>query len=656
MKSCAFWHSHAPANHKPGMGASPSVRAVIGQLLALSCFVAIAAPSDGPVVDPTGPIRLVPGTRAPGDQNSDNQQRGTEDAIPLQPLPLKPLRPLTQQQFPSAVVDTPVYYIPNEFERYVQRVLGPDFDIRRFGSELMSQGRRSNLAPESSSQIPQDYTINVGDEVLVTIWGAVEADLRLQVDRAGRITLPRIGPILVAGVRYADLNATIDNRVAQVFRNYKLSSSLGRLRNIRVYVTGFTQRPGAYTVSSLATLVNALMQAGGPSSAGSFRSIELRRKGKTVSNFDFYALLINGDKSSDHLLQADDVIHIGAVGTQVALVGSVNKPAIFELKPGETVNDLLVMAGGFTALADRSRVTVERLEARSDTRITELALPAQGMQQLRTGDLLRAFSAVDATLPQFKQNKRVRVEGEVQRPGEFILPPNSTVADAIKAAGGLTAAAYVFGTDFSRESVRIAQQENYDRALRDLETEFTRSSSTQKALTADEAAAQTARAQGSSRLIERLRAVRPTGRVVLQLNPNSTTLPDLPLEDGDRLSIPARPTTIGVFGSVFNGGSYLYADGGSVADFLRLAGGPTRGADTGSVFVLRANGSVVSARQKSGWLLAGGGFDGIKAEPGDTVFVPEELNKTTFVQEAKEWTQILYQFGIGAAALKTIKN
>jgi hypothetical protein len=93
-----------------------------------------------------------------------------------------------------------------------------------------------------------------------------------------------------------------------------------------------------------------------------------------------------------------------------------------------------------------------------------------------------------------------------------------------------------------------------------------------------------------------------------------------------------------------------------VTDFLKLAGGPTKGADTGSVFVLRANGSVVSSRQKSGWFMSGGALDSLGAEPGDTVFVPEEMNKTTFIQEAKDWTQILYQFGIGAAALKTIRN
>lgn len=587
-----------------------------------------------------GPIRL---------QSANGRANSDAAAGEASPLAYRPERAERAEPTPP--------YLPSEFERYVQRAVGASVDIRRFGSELMTPAGRSGMGAESSSQIPQDYVISVGDEVLVTLWGSVEADLRLSVDRSGRITLPRVGPVMVAGLRYSELAPAIDQRVGQVFRNYKLSASLGRLRSIRVYVTGFTQRPGAYTVSSLATLVNALMQAGGPSSAGSFRKVELRRAGKPISSFDFYDLLLKGDKSADKALQAEDVIHIGAVGAQVALVGSVNKPAIFEMKAGETLEDLLLMAGGFTAVADRSRLTIEHVDARSDSRITELSLPQQGTQKPRSGDLLRAYSAVDATLPQYKQNKRVRVEGEVQHPGEFILPAKSNIADAIQAAGGLTRDAYLFGTDFSRESVRAQQEVNYDRALRDLETEFTRSATTQRTSSADEAAGQAARTQNSSRLIERLRAVRPTGRVVLQLNPGSTSLPNLAMEDGDRLLIPARPTSIGVFGSVFNAGSYLYADGTSVSDFLKLAGGPTRGADSGSAFVLRANGSVVSARQKSsGWLLGGGSLEGTSAEPGDTIFVPEELNKTTFIQEAKDWTQILYQFGIGAAALKTIKN
>jgi protein involved in polysaccharide export with SLBB domain len=534
-----------------------------------------------------------------------------------------------------------------EFDAFVQRLAEP-VEVRRFGADMMTDTERSDAA-EASPSVPADYLVSPGDELAVTLWGSVVADLRLTVDRSGRIAIPRVGPVLVAGVRYADLDDTVRKRVAQVFRNFDLSVSLGRLRGKRVYITGFVERPGAYNVGGLATITHALLKAGGPSPAGSFRQIRLRRAGQTMVEFDLYELLLRGERAADRVVQGDDVIHVGPLGAQVALIGSVNNPAIFELKPGETVADLLRMAGGFTPVADRSRLAIERLDDRSSVRIAQLSLPADASATLSNGDVLRAFSAVDTALPVERQNKRVRVEGEVVRPGEYVLPPASTVTDALKAAGGLTPAAFVFGTEFSRESVRTTQQENYERALRDLETEFTRASTTQRTSTAEEAAAQAARSTATERLVQRLRTIRPTGRVVLQLPPDAQALPDLALEDGDRLYIPPRATSVGVFGSVFNGGSYLFSVGRSVDDYLKLAGGPTKGADASSTFVVRANGSVVSSRQRGSWF-GGRELTDVAALPGDTIFVPEEVNKTTWVQDAKDWTQILYQFGVGLAA------
>lgn len=625
--------------------------AALALSLGMTTAALAATDSSDTSATPPGPVRLVAPTR------------GTDtDAAQLQRENLLLQQQLQEQQATKFPLSPEALAARNaqqgDFERHVQRIVGDEVEIRRFGSELVTPNARGNAAVgESSSQIPADYLITIGDEIIVTLWGSVEADLRLTVDRSGRITIPRVGPVLVAGLRYADLNATIDQRVGQVFRNYKVSASLAKLRSIRIYVTGFTKRPGALTVSSLSTLVNAVMQVGGPSAAGSFRNIELRRGGKLASRFDFYDLLLRGDRSGDRVLQADDVVHIGPVGQQVALIGSVNRQGIFELKAGETLNDLLLMGGGLNAVADTSRLAVETLDLRNDKRIVEVKLPAQGNNKLNGGDVVRAFNALDAVLPQYRQNKRVRIEGEVQRPGDYILPPNSTLRDAITAAGGLTTSAFVYGTELSRESVRATQQGNYDRALRDLETEFARVQVTQKALTADEASAQAARGTNSNKLIERLRAVRPTGRIVLQLQPNAAALPELAVEDGDRLMIPARPSTIGVFGSVFNGGSFVHTPGASIEDMLRLAGGPTKSADASSTFVIRANGSVVSAKQQSsGWLSVSSGFSTLAAQPGDTVFVPEDLAKTTFSQEAKEWTQILYQFGLGAAALKTLRN
>lgn len=578
-----------------------------------------------------GPVRLAAPTRA-GDDNGAGR---LPDDAGIGPAPVANAN-------------------PSEFEAYASGLAGAP--IRRLGIDLMLPSR--NIAAiEANRQVPPDYVVGLGDEIQLTLWGSVDADLRLTVDRSGRIIIPRIGPVVVAGVRHADLNDLLVRRVGQVFKNFQLSATLGRLRSIRYYVTGFVVKPGAYSVSSLATIMTGLAQAGGPSAAGSLRNIELRRNGQTMGRFDLYSLLVRGDKKGDLPLQADDVLYVGPIGPQIALIGSVNKPAVVELQVGDTVNDAIAYVGGLSAVADMGRVAINRLSERNDRRVTELFLPRDGSQQVVNGDVLHAFNNVTAALPQAKQYKSVRIEGEVARPGDYVLPPTSTLMDAVQAAGGLTSQAYLFGTDFSRQSVRQAQEVQYERALRDLETDFARTTSSQKVTNSDDALAINQNQINTNRLIDRLRAVKPTGRIVLDLTAASRELPSLTVENGDRLSIPARPTTVGVFGSVFNGGSFLYTTGASIDDVVKLAGGPTKGADKGSIFVVRANGSVTSARSiNSGWLGLGSGLASVQSMPGDTVFVPEEMNKTTFMQEAKDWTQILYQFGLGAAALKTLKN
>jgi protein involved in polysaccharide export with SLBB domain len=579
------------------------------------------------------------------------------------------LRPTPQQTFDRAQprLTAPVAPAPlDEFEAYVSRQaaltvpqrFGDSGDVghvRRLGFDLVNSSS-SDDADDAQPLVPPEYVISSGDELQVLLWGSVDAELRLTVDRSGRIAIPRVGAVMVAGTRYAELQDLIGKRVGQVFRNYQLSVSLGRLRNVRVFVTGYVRRPGSYSVSALSTLVAAVMRAGGPAASGSFRNVQLRRAGQASVTIDLYDLMLRGDKSADRVLTADDIIYVGPVGPQVGLIGSVNKQAVLEIKPGEKFADVLAMAGGYTAVADTTRLAIERLDDRQANRITQLKWPSDADKTPQNGDLLRAFSAVEAVLPLSQQNKRVRVEGEVMRPGEYVVPAATSSSAVIAMAGGYTPNAFVYGADFSRESVRLAQQTNYDRALRDLETEFARSGASQRSLDGQEAAAQAAQAAATARLIERLKAVKPTGRIVLQLSSDSKELPDLPLEDGDRIAIPPMPTTVGVFGSVFSGGSYLLNSGVKVIDFLNLAGGPTRGADPSNTFVVRANGSVVSHPQKAGFLGFGAGLDNEPALPGDTVFVPEEINKTTWTQNLKEWTQIFYQFGIGAAAVRTLKN
>ena len=602
----------------------------------------------------TGPLRL----RQPA--QPDTAPRQDSSARPAQGNPQNQSNQGNQANQPTTAAQ-PVDDLPplpppalqlGEFEAYVQKQRSGG-RIRRFGADLINGLYSPVEGNDYSPLVPPDYLLRAGDELVVTLWGSVDADLRLQVDRSGRISIPRVGPVMVSGVRYGDLPDVISRRVAQVFKNYQLSVTLGQLRGLRVYVTGFVLKPGAQMVNSLSTVAQALMGAGGPSPAGSFRNIQLRRGRDLVSSFDLYDLLLKGDRSADALLQADDVIHVGPIGSQVALIGSVNRPAIFELKPSETVEDLLRMAGGFSPVADQARLLIDRFADQTQGRSRQLDWPDSARVLPSNGDVLRALNAADITQPSGRSNKRVRVEGEVARPGEYILAPASSLADALQAAGGITTNAYLYGTSFTRESVRITQQQNYERALRDFETQLNSSTATRRTSTTEEASALAVSNTANLRLIETLRALKPNGRIVLQLTPASDSLPPLAVEDGDRLVVPPKPTTVGVFGSVFSAGSYLHTNKRTVGEYLRLAGGPTRGGDDASIFVIRANGTVSSSLQESGFFSRGNQIAGLLAEPGDTIFVPEELNKSTWVQNAKDWTQILYQFGIGLAGIKS---
>ena len=587
---------------------------------------------------------------AQGASNSASEQAVTSGG----PLRLRQPQP-TSLPNPRRV-DVPenaAQYRPGEFEQYIQRLTADD-TVRRFGADLVIDG---SAAQDVDPRVPADYRVAMGDELLVAIWGSVDADLRLVIDRSGRIAIPRIGSINVSGMTASEVAAAIDQQARKTFKQFELSVTIGQLRNVRVFVTGFAVRPGAYTANSLATLSSVLLtRAGGPSASGSFRDIELRRAGKTLARLDLYDLMLFGKRDADYLLQADDVIHIGPIGKQVALIGSVNKQAIFELRPGETLADVLRMGGGTNSVADQSRAAVERVSDRNDRRVRQISLPADIDTKLEGGDVVRFFSAIDTTQPTQRQNKRVRLEGEVVRPGVYILPPGSTVADALKLAGGITDQAFIFGAELNRDSVRQSQQLSYDRALRDIELEFSRRNVSTAARSSEEIINQNQQQIATDRLLSRLREARPTGRVVLQLDPAKQTLPDLVLEDGDRLYSPQRPMTVGVFGSVFNSGSYLHREQSTVEDYLRLAGSPTRGADVQSIFVIRANGSVISAQQyQNNWLSLGKKqIVSLPALPGDSVFVPEEANKSTFLQSAKDWTQVLYQLGVGLGAILAV--
>ena len=261
-----------------------------------------------------------------GNASLQPQQRtGRQGDQVLDPRTGLPIDPRTQQVIQD--LQPPQERI--EFQDYVAQSTGRDLPI--FGSELF-KNVPSTFAPVQDIPVTADYVVGPGDEIKIHAWGQLEVDFSAIVDRTGTISIPKVGTVSVAGIRYQDLQSHLKTAIGRVFRNFDLSVSLGQLRAIQVFVVGQARRPGSYTISSMSTLVNAIFAAGGPSAKGSMRSIQLKRGNKVVTDLDLYDLLINGDKSKDAQLLPGDVIYIPPVGPLVAITGSVNVPAIFELK------------------------------------------------------------------------------------------------------------------------------------------------------------------------------------------------------------------------------------------------------------------------------------------------------------------------------------
>jgi protein involved in polysaccharide export with SLBB domain len=311
----------------------------------------------------------------------------------------------------------------SEFQKFVSESTGTHLSI--YGSKFFARPLSTFSVPYRPA-VPKDYVLAAGDNVLIHVWGQVEINFQGIVDRNGDLYLPKVGVVNVLGVRFDRLHDHLKKVLDRLFRNFELSVSLGKMHSMDVFVVGQARKPGRYNVSALTSLANALLATGGPSSNGSMRRIQLKREGSTITEFDLYDLLLQGDASRDAVLQPGDIIYIPPVGPQVALWGSVNQPAIYELRGETTVQQEIEAAGGLSPTADGSSVLLERVEGQQNRGVEKLGLKeAGGARILRSGDILRVFPIS----PRFEN--AVSLLGNVARPGRYPWHAGMHIADLI---------------------------------------------------------------------------------------------------------------------------------------------------------------------------------------------------------------------------------
>jgi protein involved in polysaccharide export with SLBB domain len=304
-----------------------------------------------------------------------------------------------------------------------------DFEkLQPFGLELFAGPRES--APPDDIASSSDYILGPGDNIAISLWGRVEQEYNLTIDREGKLFIPKVGEMIAWGKTLDQFRSYAKQKLSSVYSDFEMNVSLGKIRSIRVYLTGEVNRPGAYTISSLTSLFNALYLAGGPNGNGSMRDVRLMRGGKATATLDLYQLLLKGDNTSDVRLESGDAIFVPVAGSRTAIRGEIRRPAIYELKGGETASELLALAGNPTPEAHLDRVMLERVSKRQIWEVLDLNLNPSHPDKmtnmaLMDGDRITVFSIFDA------RANMVAIAGKVKHPGYYERTDSTHIRDLI---------------------------------------------------------------------------------------------------------------------------------------------------------------------------------------------------------------------------------
>lgn len=301
--------------------------------------------------------------------------------------------------------------------------------LPRFGLDVFANAP-STFSPVMDIAIPEGYILGTGDSVSVQVFGKENREMNLTVSREGELVFPTFGPIKVAGLTFSELKKFVVNKVKQKIIGVDVVVSLTELRSMRVLVMGAAYKPGPYTLSSLSSVTHAIFAAGGISDIGSLRNIEVKRGGKLIQKVDLYELLIDGDSSSDILLQSGDVVLIPAQGASASIFGEVRRPAIYELAEKDSFDSVIAMAGGLLPSAYPNSATVERYNSSNLRSIINIDLSNENesAKAVEPGDYIRILKSSDM----YAQS--ITLIGAVARPGKYQWHKQLQLSDVISNA------------------------------------------------------------------------------------------------------------------------------------------------------------------------------------------------------------------------------
>ncbi len=515
--------------------------------------------------------------------------------------------------------------------------------LKQFGYDIFSEVP-TTFAPITNIPIPNNYVIGPGDVINIFFFGSKNLKYSKKVNREGFLNITGLGPISVSGLTFSELKDDISNRVSTQMVDVKASVSLSKLRSIRIFVLGEVKVPGSYIISSLSTLTNAIFASGGISRIGTMRDIQLKRKGKIITHFDLYDLFLRGDTSSDHKLLPGDVIFVPPIGPTVGVSGEVRRPAIYEMKKDKAdLLSIITAAGGTSANANTTKIFVKSANDVGDVTAYKINLTTKDGKehQIKDGDLVVISPKIGHTKEGF-----ITITGEVKNPGMYVISQGDTLLSAIKRAGGFTNQAHIKGAVFTRKSLRILEDKRKREALQNLER--------RKLLEAQPSAGLSIDFSSLKQFIAKLRDLPSLGRMVVSMESiASGEVEDVVLVHGDTLSIPAISQEVTVMGEVFHPTSHLFNGNYDIDDYVGRSGGLKKSGDYSSVYVIKANGSVVTKNNLGGSFFRNNN-NIASINVGDTIVVPIDTDTSTTEEDWLMYTSLASQVAITIVSFKSL--
>lgn len=592
-----------------------------GFLLFIACFSSLIFPADLP------PEQLAMLEKLPPDQRASIMEKmGTATALQGE--------------------------IEKAFEEVVSLVKKPE--LRDFEDEEdycadciygfnFFQYSPSTFAPADDTPVNSSYSMGPGDKLLVSFYGANEKRYEVDVNREGNVVLPFIGPVNLTGMTYAEASKFLKEKVKKELIGTEINLSIREVRSVGVYVLGEAYKPGKYVMSGLSSVTNALFVSGGVNTKGSLRNIQIRRNNNIIATYDFYDFLLKGSLNSDITLQDGDIIFIPFIENSVIMGGAFKRPNRYEFKEGETLKDVVELAGGFdTEVMKISRIELSSVDREASKRtLSFLDFDKDSLKLINDGDVINV-SSTSGISPQ-----SIKLTGEVANPGQYSIQAGENILDIINRAGGYTSEAYFQGAVFLREDVAKSQKEAFGRSADQLENTIVDVITNNATNNISESTL-----VPLSSLITKLRLEEPLGRMVVDLDSlklRTDPIANFSVKHGDSLYIPKRPSFVSIVGEVLNATTVGFNPDLTVDQYIELSGGLNDAADKDKIFVILPNGKSQlvqrSLFRSRTYIL-----------PGSTIVISRDSRPFDAISLTRIITPILADLATSAAAIAAISD